>query len=274
MSKEKYTYVTLLGSNNYLKGTIALAKALRIQNSLYPLTVLITDEVDQSSIDALKNLDIEYIKIDSIKVSDKIKNKNAAMGYSNWSKTFDKLRVFGLTQFKKIVFLDSDVLVKGNIDHLFELKNFSAVIAGKSYPGNSDWDTPNGGVMVLTPKKGEDKKMIDLIDKASDLSALGDQNVIQLKYPDWYKKSGAVLNEKYNVLAPYEPLYLSKNIVNNPVVLHFVGKIKPWNMTNQDKLMYILKLIGRQLKNGRSFRGINRSIHDFNYYVKLCNEEV
>lgn len=46
----KYTYLTLLGSDNYLRGVLGLWKSLINQNSKYPLTVMVTNQVSENSI--------------------------------------------------------------------------------------------------------------------------------------------------------------------------------------------------------------------------------
>lgn len=271
MSK-KYAYVTLLGSDNYLKGTLALYNSLKLNKCKYPLTVLITSGVSNKIKEILISKNINILLIDNVTISKKIKLKNSQMGYANWSKTFDKLRVFGLIQFDKIVFLDSDMMVMGNLDHLFSKDSLSATIAGKSYPGNKEWSTLNSGLMVITPTINEDKRLIKYINDIADLSAAGDQNVIQKGYLDWPNPHELELDEKYNVLAPYEPYYLSNKIIKAPVVLHFVGKIKPWNMSKREIYIYKLKLLLRQLKNAHTFRGVKKSLDDFDNYLNLCNK--
>ena len=47
-----------------------------------------------------------------------------------WEFCLTKLRAFGLTQFKKIVFLDADIMVLKNLDQLFEKPPMTSALDG------------------------------------------------------------------------------------------------------------------------------------------------
>lgn len=57
--------------------------------------------------------------------------------------------------------------MRDNIDELFDKPNMSAVVAGKSFPGNESWEELNSGVMVIEPKK---EIREELIKKMNDMS--------------------------------------------------------------------------------------------------------
>lgn len=57
-----------------------------------------------------------------------------------------KLHAFRLTQYSKVIYLDSDVLVLRPISHLFELKHEFSAVPDIGWP-----DCFNSGVMVFTP---------------------------------------------------------------------------------------------------------------------------
>ena len=48
-----------------------------------------------------------------------IKEKNIKGNMAHWNNCFDKLLIFGMTEFDKLIFLDSDMYIIENIDHLF-----------------------------------------------------------------------------------------------------------------------------------------------------------
>ena len=107
----KYTYLTLLGSDDYLQGTIALIRSLKMQKSKYPITVLVTDNVSNMVLDYLK-LNNKFISLIHKKTGN-IQNK-----YQEWLKN-------GNRQFEPryltnmINGLDNNLLSKANfIDHL------------------------------------------------------------------------------------------------------------------------------------------------------------
>lgn len=268
--KNKYTYMTLLGSDNYLKGTLALIKSLELQNTKYPITVLVTDNVSDRVKSVLDHKHINYIIADKVNISDNVRQRNIKSGFTNWSNTFSKLLIFGMTQFDKIVFLDSDMMVLKNLDHLFRKPHLSAVVAGKTYPGNEEWKDLNSGIMVIVPKEEEDKKLINSLENLPLKNGFGDQDVLQAYYPSWKKDKSLHLEEEYNVFAKYEPYFLSTYPEKEIKVLHFVGKVKPWNMSKKQEYIYKLKVVKDQLKNNHSLKESIVSLTDFNKYKSLC----
>lgn len=271
-----YSYITFLGSDDYLVGTLALVRSLSNVNSKYPLTVMVSNKVSKSSIDILRRYKLKYINVDNVRLSRKVIISNKTVKQAQWDNTFGKLYVFGMTEFSKLVFLDSDLFVRENIDELFTKDNLSAVFAGKSYPGNELWQKSlNSGVMVIVPKKGEDKRLFALMKEnisQKNIAGIGDQDIIHKGYPNWADKPNLELGEEYNVFSLYEPYYLS-NVLNNSSIkiLHFIGNQKPWNMSFLQKQFYLTKRIVKQFTITKSFKGDLSTIKDFNSYYKLCN---
>lgn len=264
----KYAYLTLLGSNNYLLGTLALNYSLNSTNTQYPLIVLVTENINSEVRRILEINNIRYLEVPNIQ--SRIK-KGIKKEYPHWENTFSKLTVFGMTQFDKIIFLDSDMLVMDNIDELFNKKNLSAVVAGKSFPGNENWVDLNSGVMVIEPKIGEDSRLIKLMSSINSLTDMGDQDVIQRAYPNWKNMKNLHLSEEYNVFAPYEPYYINAGKVETVKIVHFVGGKKPWNMNKYEKIRYIMKVSYLTIKASRSLKGLRKFMNDYNYYDKICN---
>lgn len=264
----KYAYLTMLGSNNYLLGTLALNYSLNSTNTQYPLIALVTENIDSEVRKILKMNNISYLEVPNIQLENKKGNKKE---YRHWENTFSKLTIFGMTQFDKIIFLDSDMLVMDNIDELFNKKNLSAVVAGKSFPGNKNWVDLNSGVMVIEPKDGEDKRLIKLMNSISLLDNIGDQDVIQRAYPNWKNIKKLHLSEEYNVFAPYEPYYINAGKVNTVKIVHFVGEKKPWNMNKYEKFRYMMKVSYLTIRASKSLKGLRKFINDYNYYEKIYN---
>jgi alpha-N-acetylglucosamine transferase len=83
-------------------------------NTSIPFIVLVTAEVPQSKRDQLTHdgatvLQVEEIQFDWIKP-----------GRPRWKHVMDKLHVFELIQFEKILLLDSDIVVTKRLDNLFD----------------------------------------------------------------------------------------------------------------------------------------------------------
>ena len=268
-----YSYVTYLGSDSYLVGVLALNAQLKKFKSKYPLTV-ITSMIGEHTKYILKKTKINFIEMGyNIKLSDKIKEENKNYGMPQWNNTFGKLSVFGLTQFKKIVYLDSDMLIRENIDELFKKPNLSSVISGTKYPGNESWSkTLNSGLMVLVPKYGEDKRLISILEDVENYESLGDQDIIHMGYPKWSVKLN--LGEEFNLMLHHEAYYLAKKIVKHSTVkvVHFTGKEKPWMITNSQLVYFSLRLLKNSVKVNKSLKGIIPTFDDYFTYFKICKE--
>ena len=143
-------YVTLLSGESYLSGVIVLHRSLKAADALYPLYCLLSSTVPEDIRMTLEHEGVRCIRLESSAVDKAVNDDSEA--FSHWNNTFDKLFVWGLTQFEKIVFLDSDMLIVRNIDSLFDKPPFSAVSADSSYPGNEGWAGGlNSGLMVISP---------------------------------------------------------------------------------------------------------------------------
>lgn len=148
------SYITVLSTENYLLGVLCLIKSLRETKTKYPISVLITDNISLETEEILKSYDVNVIRKQKIDVPENIKNKNERGVFSHWTNTFDKLLIFELTEFNKLVYLDSDMYVRHNIDELFERKSISAVIDRRIGPIISeDWIKLTSGLMVIEPQK-------------------------------------------------------------------------------------------------------------------------
>lgn len=245
------SFITTLSTDNYIDGVIHLAKSLEKVNSEYPLVVYVDKLLKRSTLEKLDKMGIRYItETNRIYISDAIREKNIKHNNSHWDNTFIKLGIFELVEFEKLVYLDSDIMVVNNIDSLFEKPHMSAVVAGKSYPGNESWITFNSGLMVIEPKEGLTKEFESLIEKvAIERNSLGDQDILQEYYNDWETKTELHLDEGYNIFVLYIDYYIEKfnytyTTMTKPInVVHFLGKRKPWMFNRRDKFKKFLKLI-------------------------------
>lgn len=157
-------YATVLTSDEYLEGVLVLNESLKINKSKYKLIVIISKNISNRTEMILKSQEIDTLRLNyKISMPKEIEDANEQRGLKNWNNTMDKLSIFEMTQYEKIVYLDSDMIVLKNIDELFDYPNMSAVIAGKSYKGNEEWKELNSGCMVIEPVKGILKEFINII---------------------------------------------------------------------------------------------------------------
>lgn len=238
----KHAFVTVLSTENYLDGVGALALSLnKWGKTTIPLYVLCgpgISEKSRSILASIKNTHVSQYS-ESFKISESIKNANISRGNDNWNHTFDKLQIFELTQFDKIVYIDADMMVMQNIDSLFTYQHISATNAGVSYPGNEDWITLNSGIMVIEPQKGLAEEIIQVLPQViSSKKAIGDQDLLHVYYSEWPLHPELNIGERYNIFVfqDYLDYYIGKlgyhwggQDSQSIAVLHFIGYPKPWD---------------------------------------------
>ena len=110
-------YTSLITNTTYLSGLLSLDYALKKVNSAYPLVALYTDTFPKEGLDALRSRQIPHLRIPYLLPSVPKEFTNDPRFYDCWS----KLTPFGLTQFTRIVQLDSDMLILRNMDELFDI---------------------------------------------------------------------------------------------------------------------------------------------------------
>lgn len=157
-----YSYITLLSTNSYTTGVIALVKSLRKTNSKYTILCLITYDISSDNIQLLIDNLIPYQQIEIIQhpFADELP-ENQKYKAANYT----KLRIFGLYEFKKIIFLDADMIVLQNIDHLFEKPHMSACNSGGDLKEFTSWRYLNSGLMVIEPSESLFEDMLSKIGK-------------------------------------------------------------------------------------------------------------
>ena len=115
-------WVTLLTKPSYLPGVIILAYSLSVQKSKYPLVVLVTPSVPNSSLRALKleSRQNPLILIQQVELLLPPGNRKLTGVAQRFEDTWTKLRAFELTSYEICIFLDADITIYQNIDELFE----------------------------------------------------------------------------------------------------------------------------------------------------------
>jgi alpha-N-acetylglucosamine transferase len=139
----KYAIMTLLfGNDSYLPGILLLGSSIRKvmpttnTNSNKKLNIelccMITNDISQEARTLILKIYDQVIDVDYLQIPPNlIKHKNPSTR-NIYSKTFTKLRIFEMTQYDKILFLDADMLViKEDIFSLFALQTPSAIFMGK-----------------------------------------------------------------------------------------------------------------------------------------------
>lgn len=134
---------------------------------------------------------------------------------------FTKINLWRLTQFRKIVYVDADVVALRAPDELFSIDAPFAAAPDVGWP-----DAFNSGVMALTPQMG-DYWALQTLSASGDSFDGADQGLLNQYYEH---KSWHRLSFKYNCTPSanyqYEPAYRYHK--SNISMVHFIGKSKPW----------------------------------------------
>lgn len=238
----KKVFVTFLATDSFLPGVQALNQSLKnFKNTNYPLIIMVSENVSVKVVKLLKKQSFNVQIVKEIKSPYLFKND-----YRNFRCMFTKLRIFELSCFDKIVYIDADMIVCENIECLFEKQHMSAVIAGSILPVNSTWKDLNAGLLVVEPNIDLFNKMYESINLL--LSKDGsDQGFLHEFFPDWKNETQLHLEHKFNIPGCYLDDYCKgfdfkfefidgMLSTRNISIIHFWGIPKPWEISkkNQD----------------------------------------
>lgn len=263
---DNYSYVTFITSEKYLLGLDTLCKSLLLTKTKYPLSVIIPSNSSESFENNVKehSFGARIIRIDRIDAKNEISNSN----YKHWGDTFFKLNVARLTQFSKVVMLDLDLLIRRNIDDLFGRPHMSACASALiKFP---EWQYLNSGLMVIEPNIRFFNDLISNIEnarKASKTGDIGDQDVFNYLYPNWFNTPELRISEEYNEF--YRAVYrLAKTLKHgwkDIKVIHYWGIVKPWHLSKKE-------LLKQYLINARYLRlDVNRCL---SMYRRMMRKKV
>ncbi len=129
-------YVTLVYGDQHI-GARVLGQSLLESDTVKDRVALCTEAVSEKS--------KEVLKVDGwiVKSIHNIPNPYTDHSSLEYSSVYSKLHTWNMTEYERIVFLDSDTLVIKNIDHLFDCGTFCAAMRHS--------DLFNSGIMVIEP---------------------------------------------------------------------------------------------------------------------------
>ncbi|CAH0052659.1 unnamed protein product [Clonostachys solani] len=110
-------WTTLITNLAYLPGLLTLDHSLRKVNSKYPLVALTTDQFPEQGRAALAARGIPSQRVPYLLPTKSRDYSNDPRFYDCWT----KLTPFSLTEYSRVVQLDSDMLVLRNMDELMDL---------------------------------------------------------------------------------------------------------------------------------------------------------
>lgn len=245
-------WATLLTQPDYLVGVVALQRSLIQQQSRWPLVVMVTDKITSEQRQQLESEGCRVVEITPLYPESNLSQHYAS---AQFAEVWSKLRVWGLTEFKRIVFLDADMLAVQNMDELFDMPLEPNHIAAchacrcnpnqiSSYPESWQpsachytWQEKglpapdsldlylNGGFLVLEPSAEMAQHLVEKVQSITDLSLypFSEQDLLN----EVFEQRWTPLSYAYNALKTlpfqHEKLWKFDEVKN----IHYILK-KPW----------------------------------------------
>ena len=270
-------YCTLLSTESYLPGVLALHESLKRTGTPHPFMTAVSAHIAHDIDGVLGQAGIIVRRIpESTAIPKEMIENNG-----HWGHTFDKVHLFGLHEFEKLVYVDSDMIVLDNMDELFDKPHMSAVPAGLLV--HKDWTRLNGGLLVIEPEEKLADGIFAMLPQAlaevaaMGLTASGDQDLLNAYYPHWRTTPELQLDQGYNMFQCYLDVHIERHGFRLPhkfskrsgeggqpiKIVHFIGARKPWMKGA------VIRQYWRVLKNGRAVKWEHKL---FAEYKKLLDD--
>ncbi|RWR92826.1 putative UDP-glucuronate:xylan alpha-glucuronosyltransferase 3 [Cinnamomum micranthum f. kanehirae] len=210
-------YATILHSAHvYVCGAIAAAQSIRLVGSTRDLVILVDETISDYHRGGLEAAGWKTRTIQ------RIRNPKAERdAYNEWN--YSKFRLWQLTDYDKIIFIDADLLILRNIDFLFGMPEITAI-------GNNA-TLFNSGVMVIEPSNCTFQLLMDHINEIESYNG-GDQGYLNEIFTWWHRIPKHMNFLKHFWIGDEEEKKEKKTRLfgaDPPIlyVLHFLGN-KPW----------------------------------------------
>lgn len=140
----KKAYVLLLmKGNSYLPGILTTANSLKLTGSNIDRVCMVTPDINKKTVDIIKKsglftkiVKIEYLRSATMEMT--VRNKEL---YGWMTESYTKWQCLKMTEYDRVFFLDADLLILKNIDHLFDLNVPAATFSytrTRSLPDGTD----------------------------------------------------------------------------------------------------------------------------------------
>lgn len=197
MTRSRHAFVTLVTNADYMRGATALVRSLQLTGTSADIIVMHTGGVPPDALAPLAALGARLRPVDLLPTSDAFNARHArarlheAAPFNKGEKplfhtpldNFAKLRLWQLTDYDRIVFIDADAIVLRNIDRLFAYPEFSA--APNVYESLADFHRLNSGVFVAKPSQATFEAMLERLDRPGAFWRRTDQTFLESFFPEW-----------------------------------------------------------------------------------------
>lgn len=294
--------VAVTVDENYMKPLKVMLMSLFCNNKKYHFHVyLIHSGINQQLLKELNDFVISHNhRLHLIEIGDKLFENNKSVEHVT-KETFYRLLLPSIlpTTIKKILYLDPDILVLGDIGHLYN-RGFeqTVLIAAKVRKDDTGWNyikrrikiplsTPyfNAGVLLMNLEMMRNMEcfvpafIFDYMNKNYRYIIEGDQaylnkflnNKVKILNTNIYNYDTRIMSDGINYweivinrIKDYLSQYLAKK---RSIIIHYRGKTKPWSEEYNGKL-------GSLWNKYACMAGEERTKHHFKYlYMELVKKE-
>ncbi|KAK9735754.1 hypothetical protein RND81_04G225300 [Saponaria officinalis] len=258
-NEEMRAYVTFLaGNGDYVKGVVGLVKGLRKWKSRYPLVVAVLPDVPEEHRRVLVAQGCIVREIQPVYPPEN--QTQFAMAY--YVINYSKLRIWEFVEFNKMIYLDGDIQVFENIDHLFDLPNghlyavmdcfcektWSHTLQYKigycqQCPNKTHWAEDklgpkpalyfNAGMFVYEPNMNTYHDLLKAVQLAPT-TPFAEQDFLNSYFRKIYKPIPPI----YNLVLAMLWRHPENVVLNNVKVVHYCAAgSKPWRYTGEEENM-------------------------------------
>ena len=253
-SKPKYAITTLIfGGDSYLPGILLLGSSIRkVMPKAYEkyitLCCMVTHDVSPEAREIISKIYDRVIEVEYLQIPPNLIKHKEPKIRAVYAKTFTKLRIFEMTDYDKVLFLDADMLVlKKDFFSLFNLNTPAAVFLG-SLTNNS-----------------RDRYFKEFKENGRLFKQF------QNKYCYWQnnnrRKSGPE-NILHGNRIPYNKKYENEIVSNGMNIETSVLLIKPNNNTMNEIKQYVDNIKKHQIKMSGDTEMVSRMFKDKLYAIE------
>ena len=244
---ESFAFATFFGSDDFLPAIQVLLYTLGQTAPAYPLVMCVLDgSVSDAALSTALRTAPEFLKVRIRRWAPVPPPKGSAHA-PRWGVNWSKLRLWQLTEYERVLYIDADTMVLQNLDDVFDavplpspvMRTASArgplpadVTPMSVFAGTPDWGKwtrpgstkMNAGVFLFTPSAATFAALLNAsVDVAAYRSLEAEQGLLNAFFGDAHCCLSHTLNAQKTLSALYPDL-LDMAAVR---VLHFTGA-KPW----------------------------------------------